>query len=330
MASRPSDFDVELEVDRLEAIIEPAVVQWLRARLLAHERGAHGPPAPAELVSFRNLQALQGLAAYEARAEQLWRSCRRAHLHAATPPAGLEQLLAVDGASLAMLESAVDAARSEHVAQATLSADMRERISKALAHKSPVDVGLGWLSELGFDLTHVRIVEPGPGDARGSRTYLIDPPHDLAIVVSWQSTLSSWREVWHELGHAVFASCHQPEQAWSLRDAPSPIVHEAFAELVASRLDSAATLAQLVGLDAQEAQQVATWRRYRRHRWRLWLCDHIHEHTRPDGNARYVIADALARRLRVQVAADDGRLASTIRAAAAAGVHYEWKQLLVA
>jgi len=240
----------------------------------------------------------------------------------------MAELLELDGAKGDQLDYALAQVRPTSAERPGIADDVRARIADCLSGKSAVAEALAWLEGSGIDVSHVRIVEGIAGDKRPARTYLIDPPLRIGVVVSSEPTLASWREVWHELGHAAFAACHDAGEAWSMRDAPSPIVHEAFAELVAGQLERVGVLKQLLGVDTATAEQVAAWRRGRRQHWREWLCDHVHELTRPEGNARYLIADLLASQLRRQIGDEPRALAATIRAAAQAGARYEWHGLL--
>lgn len=323
MASSAQQLNAELQVARLEAVISAAVTEWTDAQLAAHVDGAAEPPVPAVMRSQRTLSALAGCATRSLRAHQLLGLCRRALVDAAGGPRDVAEALALDGVPAPIHAWARARARGLERAEIALDPQLRSLITERLRRRSAVAAGRRELCAAGVDLSGVRWFTPAAVGNRRPRTYLISPPANVAVVVTAEPSLASWRQVWHELGHAAFACGHDPSQPWSLRDAPSPVVHEAFAELFAGRIDDADVLAALLEVDTSTAESIATWRAYRRQCWRRQLlADDV-----PPHYARYLVADALAGALRSRLGPRTADIVDAITAAAWLGARYEWHEL---
>jgi|GEM_PF-5156128 len=323
MASNNHQLSAELNVDRLEATIAAAVSEWTEAQRDAHVHGRAMPPAPAVVRSQQTRRQLAQWAEHSLRARQLQLLCERANAAAQNGPHDVDTALRLDGATRALYDWARQYDGAPVVATPGPDRALRALIGRRLRSRSAAGEGRTRLAAAGIDLAAVRFFEPHAGANRRPHTYLISPPDRVAVVAHAAPTLASWRQVWHELGHAAFARSHDPQLSWSLRDAPSPVVHEAFAELFASRIDDADVIAALLQVDDDAAASISGWRVYRRQLWR----DQLLAPQAPAANARYVIADALARALRVRTGPSTEAMATTIRAAAWQGAGYEWHEL---
>lgn len=323
MASNNRQLSAELNVDRLEATIAAAVSEWTEAQCDAHVHGRAMPPAPAVVRSQQTRRELAQWAESSLRARQLQLLCERANAAAQNGPHDVATALRLDGASRALYDWARHYDGDPVVAAPSPDRALRARIGQRLRLRSAVTEGQTRLAAAGIDLAAVRFAEPHAGATRRPHTYLISPPDRVAVVANAPPTLAGWRQVWHELGHAAFALSHDPKLPWSLRDAPSPVVHEAFAELFASRIDDADVIATLLEVDDDTAASIAAWRAYRRQLWRQQLL----APQAPAANARYVIADALARVLRAHTGPSAEAMATVIRAAAWQGAGWQWHEL---
>lgn len=334
IGSADRELAIELEVDALEAELSVVAMEWLEARCNAHASGARAPAAPVALRSAERQLRLRELARNDVRARQLWCLCARA-TPAGPEDDGYARALALDDLSTTDVNAALAWAQQACAAEASsLATPLRDQLRRRLREIDPVEAAIVTLAETGLSIGNAVVSAPAVATAALPRTYLIDPPHRVEIVIAVEPTLASWRQLWHELGHAAVAAHHDPADSWAMRDTP-PVVHEALAELVAAELERPATLERLLKVDSAAAEQLAHWRRGRRAHWLAGVAQLVEAErdgkrvspARPEGHARYLVAEHLAFRVRERTTRDPRQLAALIREVAGQGARYQWKAL---
>ncbi len=235
------------QLDWLEPRVGEAVSEYLAARWREREHGVRrGPPLPAVLSDSRTRSRLEEWrrAARRGRtsrcAEMLWRWFATAQVE--NDPAVVRALRARDSAALVAARNA--AVGGDYRAHVRDRDELPETIQiepagapfglEPLAAGAGVQDVIDRLGEAGLEVRGVEldVSLAAPEDAPvAACTFPVDPPHDVRVYVRAPHTARGLRLLAHELGHAAYASGHDPELPWSLRTAPSRAVHEGVAAL---------------------------------------------------------------------------------------------------
>jgi hypothetical protein len=135
----------------------------------------------------------------------------------------------------------------------------------------PLDAALAlarrWFAAAALPIDAVRITARAAMPL-GYRTFLVDPPREIEVLVQAPHSSGTWRCLWHELGHAAYAAHHDPALPWSLRAAPSRCVHEAVAELCADAVDRSPLLEEIHRAGPTDVPALRRARAAARLRWR--------------------------------------------------------------
>jgi hypothetical protein len=122
------------------------------------------------------------------------------------------------------------------------------------------EVGLG---EVRIDMAKV-------GTRLVSRTYCIDAPRDVRVVVTPVQSMASRRAFWHEMGHAAYAAHLDPQLPWGLAAPPARCFDEGVAELLADLAESHDFVVEDLAISHEEAAALCRERRAARLAWRRW------------------------------------------------------------
>ncbi|HUH01131.1 MAG TPA: hypothetical protein VML75_03990, partial [Kofleriaceae bacterium] len=270
------EFDLELLVEELEAKLGALVRDQVRGQWDAARSGRAAPRWPVELGAGhwteRCARAMTAAdPALRARAAQLWRHALRARVHADPGVAAATARAEGEVGGLIALAGARNQVARAHgfahfgalviaVEGATEPAGIAPPPPPAAAMPAAAGVAqaLAWLQGLGIDAGGARwVLAPGATP----RTYVVDPPADVRVMAAPPRTGGQWHSLLHEAGHAWLAATHAPDLPWSLRDAPTRLMHEAVAEWVGGAAASEAFGVQVLGLPVEDARAWAVHRR---------------------------------------------------------------------
>ncbi|MBI4508769.1 MAG: hypothetical protein HY698_03975 [Deltaproteobacteria bacterium] len=121
------------------------------------------------------------------------------------------------------------------------------------------------LERMGLPLARLPIqldTDDRAGKSAHAWTLPVDPPTDVRVLVPRIRGIHDWRQLFHEMGHAVYSASHEPTLSWVLRDAPCPHGHEGIAQLFASMAWSRSWLQGIVGMPAELVRRGAAFARF--------------------------------------------------------------------